>query len=254
MAWNPEKYDEFKSERFAPFYDLISLINIKPAMDIIDLGSGTGELTGKLAAKFPGARILGIDSSAEMLSKAAAFVTENLRFEQKTIEEQIATDQKWDLIFSNAAIQWVENHQVLLLKIISTLKPNGQVAIQIPSQKSNVLNQILAELVQEEPYKNALNGWVRDSPVLETDDYAQIFFENGSKEMTIYEKIYPLIVAHTDELFQWISGTALIPYLEKLTGEIKDNLITEFKSRIDQRFLKTPILYPFKRIILQAKF
>lgn len=254
MAWNPEKYDEFKSERFAPFYDLISLINIKPVMDVIDLGCGTGELTGKLAAKLSDAHILGIDSSVEMLNKADAFRTENLSFELRTIEEQIATDQKWDLIFSNAAIQWVENHRVLLPKIISKLKPNGQVAIQIPSQKSNILNQILAELVQEEPYKNALNGWIRNSPVLETDDYAQIFFENGSKAMTIYEKIYPLIVPHTDELFQWISGTALIPYLEKLTGEVKDNFVSEFKSRIDQRFLKTPILYPFKRMLLYAEF
>lgn len=254
MAWNPEKYDEFKSERFAPFYDLISLIDIKPAMDVIDLGCGTGELTGKLAARLPNAHILGIDSSAEMLSKADLFRTENLSFEQKTIEEQIATGQKWDLVFSNAAIQWVEDHQALLPEIISTLKPDGQLAIQIPSQKSNVLNQILAELVQEEPYKNALNGWTRNSPVLETDDYAQIFFENGSKEMTIFEKIYPLIVPHTDELFQWISGTALIPYLEKMTGEIEDHFVSEFKSRIDQRFLKTPILYSFKRIILRAKF
>lgn len=254
MAWNPEKYDEFKPERFAPFYDLISLIDNKPAMDVIDLGCGTGELTGKLAARLPDAHILGIDSSAEMLSKAESFRTENLRFEQKTIEEQISTGQKWDLVFSNAAIQWVENHRTLLPEIISTLKPGGQLAIQIPSQKSNVLNQILAELVQEQPYKNALNSWFRDSPVLETDDYAQIFFEHGGKEMTIYEKIYPLIVPHTDELFQWISGTALIPYLEKLTGEIKDNFVSEFKSRIDQRFLKTPILYPFKRIMLKAKF
>jgi trans-aconitate 2-methyltransferase len=254
MAWNPEKYDEFKSERFAPFYDLISLIDIKPAMDVIDLGCGTGELTGKLADKLADAHVLGIDSSAEMLSKTQPFRKKNLRFEQKTIEEQINTDQKWDLIFSNAAIQWVDNHQVLLPKIINTLKPNGQLVIQIPSQKGNALNRILAELVLEKPYQSALNGWNRISPVLETDAYAQIFFENGSKDMTVYEKIYPLIVPGTNELYEWISGTALIPYLEKLTGDIKDKFISEFKNRINQRFLKKPVLYPFKRIILEAKF
>lgn len=254
MAWNPAKYNQFKTERFAPFYDLQSLIEIKPGMEVIDLGCGTGELTSKLADYLPDANILGIDSSAEMLSDATAFRKQNLQFEQRTIEQQLNTNQKWDLVFSNAAIQWVEDHHQLLPRIIQTIKPEGQLAIQIPAQNSNALNQILIQLAQEQPYSNHLNEWSRISPVLGIDDYAQLLFENGSKEMTVYKKIYPLIVADTAELFEWISGTALIPYLERLQGEIKENFLAEFKTRIHLRFPKTPVLYPFKRIIIEGKF
>ncbi|WP_306349741.1 methyltransferase domain-containing protein [Flavobacterium sp. '19STA2R22 D10 B1'] len=254
MAWNPETYNKFKAERFAPFYDVLALVKIKPNMDVIDLGCGTGELTEKLANTLPNAKMLGVDSSKEMLEDARAFASDALKFEQRTIEEQLTTNQKWDLIFSNAAIQWVDNHETLLPEIINTLKPNGQLAIQIPSQNDNILNQILLELVQEEPYQSGLKGWKRSSPVLSLDEYAQIFFENGCKDMTLYEKIYPLIVPNQDELYNFISGSSLVPYFERMNGTIKENFITEFKNRIHKRFPKKPVLYAFKRIIMEARF
>jgi len=254
MAWNPDTYNKFKSERFAPFDDLISLIDTKPDLTVIDLGCGTGELTRKLADQLPNSQVLGIDSSSEMLNQAAAFSNDYVRFEQRAIEEQVKLNEKYDLVFSNAAIQWSDTHKELLPEIIAMLRPGGQLAVQIPDQTGNVLNQILDELVQEEIYKHALNSWRRVSPVLDIDEYAQILFENGSKDMTIYKKIYPLIVSNKEELYNWISGTALIPYLDRLDGEIKDSFIQEFKTRIDNRFTKVPVLYPFKRILMEAKF
>lgn len=254
MAWNPEKYNQFKTERFAPFKDLMACITVRPNMNVVDLGCGTGEMTRKLADGLPGATVLGIDSSADMLAEASSFETPHLHFEQKNIEELVKDDAKWDLIFSNAAIQWVENHQELFPSIIKTIKPGGQLAIQMPAQHHNILNRILADLAKEQPYNMALDGWIRTSPVLDIDVYAQILFENGSKEMTVYEKIYPLIVPGIEELFDWISGTTLIPYLEKLEGNIKAEFITELKKRIQKAFLQVPVLYPFKRIIIAATF
>lgn len=254
MAWDPNKYNKFKTERFAPFYDLLSLIEIKPDMEVIDLGCGTGELTRKLADKLATANVVGIDSSKEMLNEAQAFSNERVRFVQKTIEEQLNSNHEWDLVFSNAAIQWSDNHEVLIPKIIASLKKNGQLAIQIPSQKDNLLNKMLDELADEEPYQKALSGWHRTSPVLRTEVYAHLLFDNGCKSMTVYEKIYPLIVPKPDDLFEWIAGTALIPYVEKLESGIKENFIQEFKNRIHKKFLKSPVLYPFKRILIGAMF
>jgi trans-aconitate 2-methyltransferase len=254
MAWDPNKYNKFKSERFNPFYDLLALIQIRPNMDVIDLGCGTGELTRKLADKLTTAHVVGIDSSKEMLNEAQAYRKDNVEFIQRTIEEQLDSDQKWDLIFSNAAIQWSDDHEQLIPKIIACLKKNGQLAIQIPSQHDNLLNKMLDELVNEEPFKKALNNWSRSSPVLKTEVYAALFFDNGCKDMTIYEKIYPLIVPKSDDLFEWIAGTALIPYTERFTNEMKEKFIQEFKTRIRKKFSKTPVLYPFKRILMEATF
>ncbi|TKC08300.1 methyltransferase domain-containing protein [Pedobacter polaris] len=254
MAWNPKTYNQFKTERYAPFYDILDLIEIKPNLKVIDLGCGTGELTSMLAEKLPNAKVLGVDSSIEMLNEAKAFASETLSFKQNSIEEQIDTNQKWDLIFSNAAIQWVDDHETLFPKIIRLLNPNGQLAIQMPSQTQNALNQILDNLVQEEPYQNSLLGYHRTSPVLKTDAYAQLLFEGGAKTITVFEKIYPIIAKSSNDLYDFISGSALPPYLEKLNGEMRENFIAEYKKRIQTRFPKSPTLYPFKRIIIAGKF
>ncbi|WP_409416051.1 methyltransferase domain-containing protein [Flavobacterium sp. PS2] len=252
MAWNPEKYNEFKTLRYKPFFDLIAHIQDKPNMTVIDLGCGTGELTNMLSEKLTNPSVKGIDSSKEMLEKAKEFTS--MQFDQKTIEEQINTGEKWDLVFANASIQWVDNHEELFPKIISLLNPDGQLAIQMPCQNENLLNQIVIELVQEEPYKSALNNWKRLSPVLTMDDYAQILFENGGTDMVIYQKVYPMIANSHDELYEFISGSTLVPYFERLEGAVKEQFIKEFKKRIEKRFSKTPSLYAFKRILLYAKF
>ncbi|KIA93665.1 trans-aconitate methyltransferase [Flavobacterium sp. KMS] len=252
MAWNPEKYNEFKTLRYKPFFDLIAHIQDKPNMKVVDLGCGTGELTNMLSEKLTNPSVKGIDSSKEMLEKAKEFTS--IQFDQKTIEEQINTGEKWDLVFANASIQWVDNHEKLFPKIISLLNPDGQLAIQMPCQNENLLNQIVIELVQEEPYKSALNNWKRLSPVLTMDDYAQILFENGGTDIVIYQKVYPMIAKSHDELYEFILGSTLVPYFERLEGAIKEQFIKEFKKRIEKRFSKTPSLYAFKRILLYAKF
>ncbi len=252
MAWNPEKYNEFKTLRYKPFFDLIAHIQDKPNMTVIDLGCGTGELTNMLSEKLTNPSVKGIDSSKEMLEKAKEFTS--IQFDQKTIEEQINTGEKWDLVFANASIQWVDNHEELFPEIISLLNPDGQLAIQMPCQNENLLNQIVIELVQEEPYKSALNNWKRFSPVLTMDDYAQILFENGGTDIVIYQKVYPMIANSHDELYEFILGSTLVPYFERLKGAIKEQFIKEFKIRITKRFNKTPSLYAFKRILLYAKF
>jgi trans-aconitate 2-methyltransferase len=254
MAWNPDIYNKFKSERFAPFYDCLNLVAIRQGLDVIDLGCGTGELTRKLADALLDSKVLGIDSSQEMLNDSKAFENEQVKFELRTIEAQVNGGIQWDLVFSNAAIQWVYNHEELLPKIIALVKPGGQLVIQLPNQNQNLSNLILDELATEEPFCTALQNWKRNSPVLDIERYARILFENGSQQMTVFEKIYPLVLRDADALFDWVSGTALIPYIERLSGEVKEKFIATYKDRLRSKFPKSPVFYPFKRIVMEAKF
>ncbi|MBP8165021.1 MAG: methyltransferase domain-containing protein, partial [Anaerolineales bacterium] len=127
MPWNPEQYHKFQSERSAPFYDLLKLVEVRPRLQAIDLGCGTGELTRVLADSLPESQVTGLDSSAPMLQKAAPYSSSNLHFEQGDIS---ALQGSWDLIFSNAAIQWVEDHQRLIPFLFSRLNPGGQICVQ----------------------------------------------------------------------------------------------------------------------------
>ncbi|MFH7015485.1 methyltransferase domain-containing protein [Flavobacterium sp. FlaQc-47] len=253
MPWNPEIYNKFKNIRYQPFYDLADFIEPVNGMKAIDLGCGTGEQTAILANKFKEADFLGVDSSAEMLEQSKALETDNLHFRKATTEETIASAEKWDLIFSNAALQWSDDHESLFAKLLQLLNSKGQFAVQMPVQPENKLNKILLELVNEEPFKTYLNGFTRDSPVLSIDEYAQILFDGGLEDLKILQKVYPIIANDHDTLYNFISGSALIPYIERLEGEEQALFITTYKERIVEHFPKLPAIYSFKRILLYGK-
>lgn len=253
MPWNPEIYNKFKNIRYQPFYDLIDFIKPMESMKAIDLGCGTGEQTAILADKFPNANFLGVDSSDEMLEQSKSLETANLHFKKATTEETIESGEKWDLIFSNAALQWSNDHEILFSELIGLLNPKGQFAVQMPVQPENKLNKILSELIDEEPFKSYLNGFKRDSPVLSIDDYAQLLFDGGLEDIQIMQKVYPIIANDHDTLYNFISGSALIPYIERLDGEERALFIKTYKERIAAEFPKLPAIYSFKRILLCGK-
>lgn len=253
MPWNPEIYNQFKNIRYQPFFDLAENISSENLKKAIDIGCGTGEQTHILSEKFKDAYFLAIDSSAEMLEKSLNLENERLSFEQKTIEELYSSNEKWDLIFSNAALQWSDNHEKLFPKLLSLLSESGQFAVQMPVQSENMLNQILFQLASEEQYKTQLNNWNRVSPVLSLDDYAKMMFDAGLKDLNISIKVYPIIADDAEKLFQFISGSALIPYLEILDQDNQEKFIAEYKKRISENFGRFPAIYPFKRILLYGR-
>lgn len=253
MPWNPEVYNQFKDIRYLPFFDLMNLISSDGLKKAIDIGCGTGEQTHILSEKFLDTEFLGIDSSAEMLAKSESFENKWLRFEQKTVEELYDSNDKWDLIFSNAALQWSDDHEKLFPKLLSLLSENGQFAVQMPLQAENILNQILFQLASEEPYATALQHWNRVSPVLSLDEYSVMMFQYGLKDLQVSIRVYPIIAEDAEKLFQFISGSALIPYLERLQGDTRQQFIEDYKQRIEKRFKQFPAIYAFKRILLYGK-
>ena len=253
MPWNPEIYNKFKNIRYQPFYDLANFIQPEKGMKAIDLGCGTGEQTSILANKFTEANFLGVDSSAEMLEQSKALETDNLKFRQATTEETLESGEKWDLIFSNAALQWSNDHEVLFTKLVEHLHPKGQFAVQMPVQPENKLNKILLELVNEEPFKSYLKDFKRESPVLSIDEYAQILFDGGLEDIQILQKVYPIIANDHETLYNFISGSALIPYIERLEGEEQALFIQTYKERIAVHFPKLPAIYSFKRILMYGR-
>lgn len=253
MPWNPEIYNKFKNIRYQPFYDLTDFIEPISGMKAIDLGCGTGEQTAILADKFVEANFLGVDSSAEMLEQSKSLETDNLHFRKATTEEMLKSGEKWDLIFSNAALQWSNDHATLFTELIKLVNPKGQFAVQMPVQPENKLNVILAELVDEEPFKSYLKGYKRDSPVLSIDEYAQILFDGGLEDLKIQQKVYPIIANDHETLYNFISGSALIPYIERLDGDEKALFINTYKKRIALHFPKLPAIYSFKRLLLYGK-
>lgn len=254
MAWNPELYDQFKKERSAPFFDLLKQVIPRDNLRVIDLGCGTGELTSELLAYLPGSEITGIDSSAEMLEKANKLETGRMKFYQRSIEEQLELNETFDLVISNAAIQWCDDHEKLFPEIITKISKGGQLAVQIPSNHEFAVHQLLKKVAETEPYKTAYGLWERQYSVLKTEAYARIMFDHQGSGITVFEKVYPLVMDNAEAVFTWASGTAMIPYIEKLPGELQEGFKENYKRELKHIFMKSPVFYPFKRTFISATF
>ena len=249
MSWNPEQYHKFKTERFAPFDDLFSIIKIREGMSVVDLGCGTGELSKLLAERLPGSSVLGLDSSPQMLEKAQLHQNQKLHFSPGALE---TITGQWDLVFSHAAIHWVDDHRTLLPRLFSLVRPGGQLAIQLPSNHNHPAHLAIIETAGEEPFKSILHGWHRVSPVLEIDSYAELLFYAGGKDINVFEKVYPALMPDSDAVAQWTSGTTLLPYFERLPRELHEPFLQRYREKLRYIWPTDPVFYTFRRIIFSA--
>ena len=249
MPWNPDQYHKFQAQRAAPFYDLLALVEVRPNLKVIDLGCGSGELTRQLADKLPDSQVTGMDSSPQMLEKTASFARPGLIFQQG---DQSTLTGEWDLIFSNAALQWSENHTELIPYLFDKLKPGGQIAVQIPSNHNHISHQIYRQTADEDMFKFILQGFQRIAPVLTIDSYSRLLFGCGAEEINVFEKIYPHVLKDSDAVVEWISGTALVPYFERL-GKHKDEFVNSIREKMRIAMPDSPVFYPFRRILFSAR-
>ncbi|MEI7845831.1 MAG: methyltransferase domain-containing protein [Chloroflexota bacterium] len=249
MPWNPDQYHKFQAQRSAPFDDLLNLVIKRRGIKAIDLGCGTGELTYRLSKTLPESLVHGLDNSPQMLGKTKFQQNTGLTFELG----DLATIQgNWDLIFSNAALQWSENHAQLVSHLFFLLNPGGQIAVQVPSNHTHMSHQLIAETAKEEPFRTILGGYVRVSPVLQIEDYARLLYELGAENVIVFEKIYPHLLENSNAIIDWVSGTTLVPYFERL-GTEKEHFLSVLSNKMHTSFPTSPIFYPFKRTFFSAQ-
>src|SRR5436853_1408298 len=249
MPWSPAQYHQFQKDRFAPFEDHFALIKARARMSVVDLGCGTGELTRLLADRLPESALLGIDSSEEMLERARGQERDDLRFEQGVIEE---VEGAWDLVFSHAALHWVEDHRALVPRLFSLVNPGGQLVIQLPSNHTHSSHTLITEIAAEEPFRDALKGWTRTSPVLSINEYAELLYAHGGQDITVFEKVYPSLLENSDAMAEWTKGTTLVPYFERLPESLHEPFMVKYRERLRSLFPEAPVFYTFRRTLFAA--
>jgi trans-aconitate 2-methyltransferase len=248
LSWDPAQYERFKAERRQPFDDLLALVEPRPRMRVVDLGCGTGELTRELHAHLGAEETLGIDNSETMLLKSCSFGGEMLRFECGDIEGFV-TDRPFDLIFSNAALHWVNDHPSLFRRLAGFLAPHGQLAVQMPANETHASHRVAAEVAGE-------FGIVpRVSPILQPDEYASLLHDLGFARQNVRLQIYGHLLPSSADVVEWVKGTLLTDYERQLDAA----RFAEFVDRYRERLLReigehAPYFYTYRRVLLWGTF
>lgn len=229
--WNPEQYNKFRDQRLSPFFDLFAMIRPREAMRVIDLGCGTGVMAALLAERLPGSRVEGVDASAAMLAQAMPRAGGRLSFRQADMRD-IEDFSSYDLVFSNAALQWVPDAEALLARIMTQLKPGAQIAIQVPKRGGHRANGLAADLAGEPPFRDLLGPPAARGRVLDLTQYSQMLYDHGFREQVCIEKIYGHELPHTADLIEFLKGTGLNPYLSQLDAAGQEAFLAAFRERL----------------------
>ncbi len=254
--WDPTTYLRYGDERGRPFSDLLARVGaVKPA-EVVDLGCGPGTLTVGLAQRWPAARVIGLDSSPEMIDAARAL--------DSTVEFDVADVRDWhagpdiDVVLANAVLQWVPDHCDLLTRWAGELKSGGYLAFQVPGNFTAPSHLAIRAVAQHARWRDRALAGLRDpASVLDPQEYAARLTAGGATVdawETTYVHLLP-VRGDTHPVLAWLEGTALRPVRDSLDDEdwaafraqVQDRLVAAYPVR------DGIVYFPFRRIFVVAR-
>lgn len=251
--WNPKQYEKFLKNRTQPAVDLANKLTDLNPDSILDLGCGPGNSTKVLKDTFPNARVIGADNSNEMLEKARGLYPDIEFINLDANGDLHEINEKFDIVFSNACIQWLPNHNELLPKLMTLLKPNGILAIQIPMQREHPVHIIINELVNAAKWSDKITP--RQYNNLTTEEYFNVL-SDISNDFEIWETTYCHRMPSYESIIEWYKGTGLRPYLEQLTEPNANDFVNDVYIELKHHY-KTQkngeILFRFPRLFFMVR-
>lgn len=252
--WNSEQYLKFKRERTQPSIDLARRVPLESPRKILDVGCGPGNSSEVLARIFPGAGVLGIDSSEDMIQAARARHPELSFALCDACTGLPDLDADFDLVFSNACIQWIPDHRSLLKRLMARLRPGGTLAVQTPMIQQEPIHQIIRELAESEVWRAELGGlrlFHNLTPGEYFDELAEI-----AASFSLWTTIYHHVLGSHQDILEWYRGTGLRPYLAALPEDRRAVFEQEVFTRVVECYppqRNGQIIFRFPRFFFLAQ-
>jgi trans-aconitate 2-methyltransferase len=252
MTWRPERYLAFADQRTRPALDLLARVPLASPARAADLGCGPGNSTALLARRWPEATVVGVDSSPEMLAQARA---SGVR--ATWIEADICAwtpDGPLDLIYANAALQWLGDHAKLLPRLMSRLRANGVLAVQMPRNFEAPSHALLRETARSGPWAARLARILERPPVAAPEWYHDLLAPRAA--LDIWETEYLHVLEGDDPVLRWTRGTALRPVMQALDAAQFAAFETAYAARLRVAYPRRTdgtTLFPFRRLFIVAQ-
>ncbi|GIJ28032.1 trans-aconitate 2-methyltransferase [Micromonospora qiuiae] len=254
--WDPTTYLRYGDERSRPFHDLLARVGAERPRAVVDLGCGPGTLTATLAERWPGSRVVGLDSSAEMIARAAE-LDAPVTFDVADVRHW-RPDPDTDVVVSNAVLQWVPGHRELLTRWAGELPPGAWLAVQVPGNFDAPSHRELRAVAARPAWRAELDWLQREEPVADPVGYATTLTDAGCA-VDAWESTYVhLLPARPDAdhpVLTWLEGTALRPVRAALDAAGWAAFRAALGVRLAEAYpvRNGQVYFPFRRIFVVAR-
>jgi trans-aconitate 2-methyltransferase len=263
VSWSAERYVAFEEERTRPARDLLAAISRAQVGIAIDLGCGPGNSTELIAARFPAARITGIDSSPDMVAAARARLPA-ARFEiadvrawalRASAQDAGSGLQAADLIVANAVLQWVPGHAELLPALAARLCPGGWLAVQVPDNLDEPAQKLMREIADDGPWRQKLADADRSRVRIESAAWYYRLLRESCPRVDVWRTTYYHPLAGPEAIVEWFKGTGLLPFLAPLDSAERADYLVRYTRAIERAYPTSSdgmALLPFPRLFIVA--
>jgi trans-aconitate 2-methyltransferase len=252
--WDAGQYLKYAEERSRPFFDLLARVPAKPFEFIADLGCGPGHLTQALSERWPGALVVGVDNSPQMLEQARRLtMSGRLGFVQADIASW-SPHEPMNLITSNAALQWVGDHDALFPRLARMLAPGGTLVVQMPYHFQHAAHLAIEETKRDPRWRATLERvGLNQRSVMPLVWYVERLHDLGFT-VDAWETTYVHVLTGENPVLEWYKGSALRPLLERLAADDKALFLQELGKRLRTAYPARGgiTLLPFPRIFFVA--
>ncbi len=251
--WDTALYLKFEAERTQPARDLLARVTQTPRR-IVDLGCGPGTSTRLLAARFPDAEILALDNSEPMLAEARRRLPD-VRFEAADIAKW-RPRQRPDLIFANAALQWLPDHESLFPRLMSYLAEGGALAVQMPDKSQEPSHALMRLVAADGPWADRLVPIAKTRAVIATHGEYYVWLKPLSAALDIWQTTYVHPMAGVGAVVDWFRGSALRPFLNPLDVCEREQFIERYMRELAVAYGVEPdgsLLFLYPRLFILAR-
>lgn len=252
--WNSELYLEFEEERTRAARDLLARIPLYDANSVVDLGCGPGNSTELLTRAFPGAKVVGVDKSDNMLAVARARVP-TAQFIKGDIDKW-SPETPVDIIFANASLHFLPDHRRHIARLVDCLAPCGRLAVQMPDMTHELSHAAMRMVAADGPWSDRLVPVAKSLTVIGRADEYYDLFAPLCRVMDIWQTIYIHPLNGPERVVDWFEGSGLRPFLDLLTAQESMEFLTRYRERLSDAYLRQPdgkvlLRYPRLFFILQ---
>jgi trans-aconitate 2-methyltransferase len=230
-SWDDAQYLKFASERTRPARELLARVPVASARHVVDLGCGPGNSTALLRARWPDARLTGVDDSAEMLKRARGELPDVDWIEADA--GTFAPSEPVDVLFSNALLQWLPAHEELVPRLFGHVRPGGALAFQVPHNFDEPSHRLMRETPG--PWASRMAAVRLHDPVGKADSYYDLLAPYASS-VDVWQTRYEHVMPDADAIVEWVKGTGLRPYLEALEPSERPLFLEAYASGIEAAY------------------